>query len=31
VKDYCGGRHDLIIMELRLATPEVEEPYDNVF
>lgn len=31
VKDYCGAKHDLVIMELRLATPEVEESYDNVF
>jgi L-amino acid N-acyltransferase YncA len=31
VKDYCGNRHDLIIMELRIAMPEVEEPYNNVF
>jgi L-amino acid N-acyltransferase YncA len=31
IKDYCGGRHDLVIMELRLATPEVEEQYNNVF
>jgi L-amino acid N-acyltransferase YncA len=31
VKDYCGGRHDLVIMELRLGAPEVEEPYENVF
>jgi hypothetical protein len=26
VKDYCGNTHDLIIMELGLLKPEVEEP-----
>jgi L-amino acid N-acyltransferase YncA len=31
VKDYCGNRHDLIMMEMRIPMPEVEEPYNNVF
>jgi hypothetical protein len=29
VRDYCGNLHDLVIMELSLPKPEVEEP--NVF
>jgi L-amino acid N-acyltransferase YncA len=31
IMDYCGGRHDLIIMELRISVPEPEEPYNNIF
>jgi L-amino acid N-acyltransferase YncA len=31
VKDYCGGRHDLIVMEFRITAPELEEPYNNIF
>jgi len=31
VKDYCGNRHDLIIMELRVSMMEVEEPSSSVF
>ncbi|HLF04306.1 MAG TPA: GNAT family N-acetyltransferase [Dehalococcoidia bacterium] len=31
VKDYCGNHHDLIIMELRITTPDLEDPYTSVF
>jgi L-amino acid N-acyltransferase YncA len=31
VKDFCGGRHDLIIMELRVLPHESSDPETGIF
>jgi hypothetical protein len=31
VKDFHGGRHDLIVMELRITMPNLEDPRAGFF
>ncbi|MBM3943315.1 MAG: GNAT family N-acetyltransferase [SAR202 cluster bacterium] len=31
VKDFCGNRHDLVILELRITMPDTEETEGSIF